>query len=111
YKLAVIVAETSFEAFVQFRIDLECRIRAISSLTDKRGTTRTIEDALMRGDLKRDLLGDYAFQLCGKDVKSISEYQRWNEDTYKLRNEIIHRGRMDVTEEQAKQAVSSAVAY
>jgi hypothetical protein len=49
--------------------------------------------------------------LSGKYVKDGNEYQQWDKNAYELRNEIVHRGRTEVNEQEAKLASASVAAY
>ncbi|MNJ65181.1 hypothetical protein D3C77_611780 [compost metagenome] len=67
------------------------------------------EEAILDGSIN-DLLKKYLYIVLGsKRITSISEYNKWHENTYKVRNGIIHNGLLSVTEEEAMMAFNSTV--
>lgn len=113
HRMAIVTVETAFEAFVQQRLLAECEIRGISSLVGRgRNTTeKDYREAIESGNIKADLLGTYCSFLCGKSVRAGSEYQRWYDDTYNPRNDIIHRGKRTTSEDDAEKAFVAVVNY
>lgn len=106
YKLAVILAETFFEVLMQRLLKAACN--------------RDCIDTLMWG--QNEMRADSAIEKAGVNVllnwidahfiPNISERKaQWYNNTYQLRNDIIHRGRREVTEQEAKTALKSAVEF
>jgi hypothetical protein len=104
HALSIVVAGAALEAYLQSRLGTECEIRGIGELTDSRGLVRKAADAVLDGDIKRDLLGTFFEFLAGQPIKSSSTYTRWHQDAYGPRREIVHRGSTAATTEQAKAA-------
>lgn len=111
HRMAIVVIQSAFEAFLHDRLTKECEHRGIIELTDGRGrTTRPYDEAILSGTVRDDLLGTYFSELCGHSVKSGPEYSRWYDDAYKPRNEIVHRGKHDVAGSDAEVAFKAVIA-
>lgn len=111
HRLALVIAQTGFETYVQARLIDECRYRKIATLTSKNGNVSDLETAITKGDLRDDLLGTYMTFLVGRSVKDGTEYQEWYKDAYVPRKQIIHQGRANITEPEAKKAFEAIVKY
>lgn len=111
HRLALVIAQAGFEAYVQARLIDECKHRNIATLTSKKGNVSDVETAITKGDLRDELLGTYMTFLAGGSVKDGSEYQEWHKDAYVPRNQIIHQGRVNITEPEAKKAFEAIVKY
>lgn len=111
HRLALVIAQTGFETYIQWRLIQECTHRNIALLTSKRGRESDVETAIAKGDLRDDLLGVYMTLLAGRSAKDCSEHQEWHKNAYEPRNQIVHRGRVNVTESDARKAFESVVKY
>lgn len=111
YRLSAVVTENAFEAYVQQRLRLECDARQIHQLPGRSGVDVPAAAAIEDGDLRRDLLRTVCEHLTGASVVDSAEHHGWFRDTYELRNEIIHRGRMHVSGEEAQSSFEAALAY
>ena len=111
HRLAIVIAQSGFEAFVQARLILECTVRGIVTLTPKGGKESDVETAIAKGGLRDALLGEYMTFLAGRSLKDGSEYNGWLKNAYEPRNQIVHRGRVNITEPEAKNAFESVVKY
>lgn len=112
HRLAIVVIQTAFETFVQARLLQECKNRRLLSLPVGRNqpAERAPEEAIQAGGLKEDLLGTYFRTLTGANVRETPEYHSWHRATYDPRNQIVHGGRRDATEAEAREAFESTVA-
>lgn len=111
HRLALVIAQTGMETYIQWRLIHECNQRGIASLKPKRGIELDVEKAIARGDLRRDLLGVYMTFLPGRSAKDCAEHQEWHKNAYEPRIQIVHRGRVNVTESDARKAFESVVKY
>ena len=99
------------ESYIQRRLIHECNQRDIASLASKRGIELDVETAIASGDLRGDLLGVSMTFLLGRSAKDCSEHLEWYKNAYEPRNQIVHRGRVNVTESDARKAFESVVKY
>jgi hypothetical protein len=111
HRLSLVIAQTGFETYIQWRLVHECNQRTITLLTSKKGIELDVETAIATGDLRSDLLGTYMTFLLGRSAKDCSEHQEWYKNAYEPRNQIVHRGRVNVTESDARKAFESVVKY
>ena len=111
HRISVIISQSAFEVYVQSRLTEECKIRGVLHLTSSRGDQRDVEVAIIDGDLRKELLGQYARVLSGRSVKDCPEHNSWFKNAYNPRNEIVHRGRRDVTEADAQASFESVMTY
>ena len=111
HRLALVIAQTGMEDYIQWRLIHECNQRSIASLTSKKGIELDVETAIATGDLRSDLLGVYMTFLLGRSAKDCSEHQEWYKNAYEPRNQIVHRGRVNIMESDARKAFESVVKY
>jgi hypothetical protein len=111
HRLSVIISQSAFETFVQARLNDECKFRGLKTLISSRGNEAECEDAILDGDLRKELLGQYGQSLAGRSVKICHEHNLWFKEAYLVRNEIIHRGRRDITDKNARAAFEAVQAY
>lgn len=114
YEVSILKINTAFEVFMQNLLIQACHVLNIKELPVGGGKLETqdrkkSEEAILDGSIN-DLLKKYLYIVLGsKRITSISEYNKWNENTYKVRNGIIHNGLLSVTEEEAMMAFNSTV--
>jgi hypothetical protein len=107
YELSVIKIGTAFEVFLQELLVKACESLGINELQVEGKTTKNYKEAIQGGNL-RDLLRKYLKQIIGNNsILSVKEYNHWHSKAYTLRNEIIHSGRMNVSEKEAMLAFES----
>lgn len=99
YKVAVVEAETAFEAFVHAFIAKHYRLRQkpesdIKNILEKTGF--------------KNLLNDHIRILTNFNFSISTQYTSWIENTYELRNKIVHQGKKDVTAEESLKAITTA---
>ena len=111
HRLALVIAQTGFETYIQWRLIQECKHRKIPTLTPTRGKESDVETAIAEGDLRKVLLGEYLTLLARRSAKDCSEHREWYENAYVPRTQIVHRGRVNITETEAKNAFESVVKY
>lgn len=111
HRISVIISQSAFEVYVQSRLAEECKVRGMTELISSRGERKDVEAAIIDGDLRKELLGQYARDLAGHSVKECKEHNFWYKNAYKPRNEIVHRGRRDFTEDHARAAFESVMTY
>jgi hypothetical protein len=110
-RLALVIAQTAFETYIQWRLILECKHRNIATLTPTRGKKSDVETAIAKGDLRDALLGEFMPLLVEGSAKECSEHQEWCKTAYVPRNQIVHRGCVNITEPEAENAFESVVKY
>jgi hypothetical protein len=112
HRLAIVLAATAFELFVQVALTEECEARGIDSLpTGVNGAEAPAGDLIQRGRIRDDLLGRFGTLLTGTNLKGGPEYQAWYQRAYRPRNEFVHQGRLDATAPQAQEAFEATIAY
>ena len=114
HRMAVVACSSSFEAFLQDRLRSECRVRGIETLwvgTGLKARQHAVSTLVEDGSLTRDLLGTLGGALVPEGIKGVHEYQQWRKRCYTLRNEIVHEGRREVSEDQSQEAFEATVAY
>lgn len=97
YRIAVVEAETAFEALIDQVIAQYYRGQGLS--------TAEIENKL-RARLT-NLIAHHIPRCCGAAFESTSEHTAWQTDLYELRNSVVHDG-ASVSAEQASQALDAA---
>lgn len=102
YRIAVVEAETAFEALID---------QVVGQYYKNQGLSNTqIEDALndsLRGRRRRSLIGTHIPRCCGRRFVGTAEYRAWLTDLYELRNNIVHDG-ATADDKQAKDALEAA---
>jgi hypothetical protein len=114
YKISLILSATATEVYIQDRLIRECELRKIEKLTvgrGKRETTKNYLDAILEGNLREELMGDIFTFLTGLNLKDSTQYQNWYKYSYLLRNDIIHKGKFEVTEEEAKKSFEIVIVF
>ena len=97
YRIAVVEAETAFEALIDQVIAQYYRGQGLS--------TAEIENKLRAG--LTNLIAHHIPRCCGAAFESTSEHTAWQTDLYELRNSVVHDG-ASVSAEQASQALDAA---
>jgi len=104
HRLAMVTMGTGFETYIQWRIAEEFRARGITHYPPDQ--TESLDNQIPTKNVK-PLLDKYAKYLAGAPVDTSSEYNTWNLKAYTPRNDIVHRGRMDITEADVIVAVNA----
>lgn len=113
-RLAVVIAQSGFEVFLQDRLRRACQSRGVITLPIGRGSGRAqkpVDEALADATLRGDLLGAYCSMFTSHGVQDGAPYQRWLTDAYEPRNQIVHAGRTNVTREEAKSALTAILEF
>lgn len=112
HDLAIVIAETAFEAFLQSRLISWCATNSQTTLKVGRGKgekdlpyQEAIESAQVRDNL------DYVQTLTNKNIKGGAEHSNWLKYAYQARNKIIHRGIRGATHDDAGKAFTSVIAF
>ncbi|WP_411502962.1 hypothetical protein [Brevibacillus centrosporus] len=112
YDISVILGETAFEVFMKEFLIENCERLNITELNVGKGKSNLVKkpylDAINEASIS-ELIKRHLTDVVGKNIAGGKEYNSWYSDAYELRNEIIHKGRMDVSEEKAKNAFTSIV--
>lgn len=114
HRMALVVTEAAFEAFLQDRLMIECEIRGIYQLPMGRGRNTTLapySDAVMAGGIRVDLIDRYCKDLCGRSVKTGVAYQEWFACAYNPRNDVVHRAHREISESDAEAAFNATVNF
>ena len=112
-RMSVVAVQSAFEVFLQRRLLDEYSIRGISEITvrqDGGSVKKPVEEVIPSASV-RELLETYWKKLCGKSVKANQKYQRWHKEAYERRNQIIHSGRLEVSESDARNAFEATLEY
>jgi hypothetical protein len=115
YPSSVIFAQTGFEVFVSRFIRERAATRGITALPmpPRRGATPQqvpVNDALTR-TLLNYKLRTLIPHITSATVDNTPEYNNWRNNAYRLRNEIVHAGRTNVSETDARNAFDSVNAF
>jgi hypothetical protein len=114
YKLAIILAATAFEVYIQTRLIQECEHRNIKKIYLNKNSqiiSKGYEEVINNGNIREDLLGLICKQLTSSNaVKGSREFQQWYDYAYEVRNKIIHRGKYTATKDEAKAAIDAVLA-
>ena len=95
WRTAIIEVQTAFEVFVMHHI----RVHYL-----KNGYEETKVDRIMKCGLI-NLINDHLQKITGKEfAKDQTNYDSWYDDTYMMRNRIVHNGEQP-TKEEAIQAI------
>lgn len=106
YPSAVIFSETSFEVYLSYFLRTRAAKAGISELTLKNGTKKSLDEALR--ERTTDAMKLFVPEVTGHNVAGGTEYNNWYHDTYLIRHQIVHQGKLDVTRQQAIRAYESA---
>jgi hypothetical protein len=111
YELSVLKIGTAFEVFLQDLLVKACQLLDIQKLPVGRGKdlpTKDFKEAIQEGKIIEDLLKKYLKLIIGSNkILEGKEYNHWHTKAYTLRNEIIHSGRTEVSEKEARLAFES----
>ncbi len=111
YPLAILMFGTAFETFVQFRLIELCEKRGIDQLPTNSGKTKPYLEAIEKGNVGY-LLEKNLCDLTGiKNIRAKQVCKEWDENAYKKRNRIIHRGDTNFSREDAKDAYLAVVSF
>lgn len=103
YEVSVILSQNAFEVFVQNILIESCKILGIKKLQG-RNKKKNFKEAITNGNIRRDLLKKYLTKIIGENLSGGKHYNRWYNNAYSLRNDIIHKGKYKVSSEEAKNA-------
>jgi head-tail adaptor len=67
-------------------------------------------EAIEKGSLREVLLAHVSF-LCRNNVKEAFQHDAWLHETYAKRNQIVHKGLLGATAEDAQRAFESTIAF
>ena len=109
FSTAVIFAQTAFEVFVSYFIKQRAALLNITQLPLNNGKIKPVVEALEKSFLKH-ILREFVPRVTSSTIVGMKEYNNWDTHAYKLRNEIVHAGRIVVSESEAKKAFESVVA-
>ncbi len=116
YELAILKIATSIEVFLH---------QALMQLAEQNGQLKLpigkskkaenmvlidYKEAIQKGNIREQLLGTYFKEITGKSLKGTKVYNEWYECAYTLRNNIIHKGKSNITETEVRKALDSTVA-
>jgi len=107
FRLALVVANTAFETWLQWRVLKEFRLRSVTHYPPNE------PDALVNVIPQENvmpLFKVYIAYLAGRDVRTEAVYAQWRTDAYLPRNEVVHRGRMNVTDAESRNALQAIAA-
>ncbi len=114
YELSVLKIGTAFEVFLQEMLVNSCEILKIEQLPVGRGNnleklhTKYFKEAIQEGKIIEDLLKKYLKIVVGNNsILAGKEYNHWHTKAYILRNEIVHSGRTNVSDDEARMAFES----
>jgi hypothetical protein len=97
YRLAVVEAETAFEALVD---------QAVSQYYRSKGSSPDEIGKKLEAGLK-NLIRDHLPRVCGGKFEGTKAHQTWQRDLYGLRNDVVHNGAR-AGREQAEKAIEAA---
>ncbi len=97
YRLAIVEAETAFEALID---------QAVAEYYKNAGASPTTVARKLRASLT-DLIQVHIPKCCGQQFAGTAEHSAWKSDLYSLRNAVVHDG-APVTAEQAEKALRAA---
>lgn len=100
YRLAVVEAETAFEALVD---------QVIAQYYRNKGLSKTQVDNKLKAPLQGagGLIETHIPRCCGCPFIGTSEHAAWKSDLYQLRNDVVHDG-VPVDANQARKALDAA---
>lgn len=107
FRLALVVANTAFETWLQWRVLEEFRRRGITHYPP--GSADALIDEIPEKNVM-PVFRDYIAHLVGRDVRTEPVYIQWNTDAYVPRNWVVHRGRTDVTDADVGRAMDAIAA-
>lgn len=124
--VSIIISVSATEVFLQTKFIEECERQGIKFLPTKKRKENLMSrilskekskkikfddylNAIIKGNVRDDLLGIIGTYLTGVKIKSSKEYCDWYHFAYKMRNDIIHQGKYERNEEDAKNAYESVV--
>jgi hypothetical protein len=113
HSLSVIFAQTAFEVFVSDFI--KRRAAAINKTQlpvgrkHKKIQYKSVVEALKETFFKA-ILKSYVPMVTNSTIESTQEYKDWDDHAYKTRNQIVHEGRVNISELEAQKAFESVVA-
>jgi len=106
---SAILCQTAFEVFLSEFVRTRALQAGISQLPIMNNTLKpvvqTLEESAVKYTLKVLLK-----TVTGTSVAGGKEYRDWDSNSYTLRNEIVHSGRIDVTRADVKKAFDSVMA-
>lgn len=97
YRLAVVEAETAFEALVDQAVSQYYRSKGAHSEEIR----RKLEAGL------KNLIRDHLPKVCGGKFEGTETHAAWQRELYDLRNEVVHNG-ASANREQAERAIEAA---
>jgi hypothetical protein len=96
YRAAAIEVGTAFEVFIQNFI----WNRYLQNGMSEEKIEKILEAGLM------NLLRDHIKKIMGHDLCSTQEFNNWERDAYKIRNETVHKGKV-ISENESSKAITT----
>lgn len=111
YFLSVILSETAFEVYIKSVLIDICERKGIEKLqVNSMGATKNFKEVILSGSIKT-LIKKHLNKLINYNIATLKEYSLWHEHTYDLRNEIVHNGTTEVTQEKASKALNNVLLF
>lgn len=98
YRMAVVEAETAFEAIVD---------QVVSQYYMAQGRSKADVERLLDTTAFKNLIDHHISRCCGEPFDGTPEHAAWKSDLYDLRNSVVHDG-ASVEPNQASQALDAA---
>ena len=102
-RLALVIANTAIETWLQTRVLEEYSRR---SYTHHPGDADALVDVIPERNVT-PLFQRYVAYLVGRDLTQELVYRQWRTDAYMPRNEVVHHGRMSVTDAEVGAAMEA----
>lgn len=111
YALSVVLSETAFEVYLQHALMEYCLLKGVEQLPVGRNSVKKdYKEAITNGNVKERLI-PYVKDLAGINIAASKEYFLWFERVYTLRNDIVHKGKQDISESDAGLAFGLVVSF
>lgn len=113
HDLSVVLIENAFEVFLQSWLISLCEKNNVLQLPigKKKDIKKDYQEAILNGNVREDLLHNYVKILTGKNPAGSSLYNKWFECAYRLRNDIVHKGKYETTSEQSYSAYKATMNF
>lgn len=112
HDLAIVIAETAFETFLQARLIHWCAANGKTTLKVGRGKGERdlpYQEAIEGASVSTNL--DFVEEFSGQKIKGGAEYGNWHKYAYTARNGIVHLGMRGATMEDAGKAFTAVVTF
>ncbi len=111
--LSIILTEVAFEIFIKDVLINYCEAKSINQLEIKKGKKSSEKVdytiAVDKYDVSESI--DVLSALIGHRLKSFKEYNSWNSDAYRKRNDIIHKRKLGFKEDDSSRAWLATTKY